>query len=157
MNNSGQPAREEWIRAGVYVRLQKNLVPVCYLVGMRRRCCRAANYEANQQSHTSFHRASLFWGNDTPFRQAKTGGRNTIQNRLKLLDLERSESAVRQTGIDSGARNCSSLRDCVRIKHAIRTRDWFPNLRCNGRLPTICQSERICLRRWLANLEPTAA
>jgi hypothetical protein len=62
LNNSGQPAREEWIRAGVYVRLQKNLVPVCYLVGMRRRCCRAANYEANPQSHTSFHKASLFWG-----------------------------------------------------------------------------------------------
>jgi hypothetical protein len=26
LNNSSQPAREEWIRAGVYVRLQKNLV-----------------------------------------------------------------------------------------------------------------------------------
>jgi len=63
---------------------KKNLIPVCYLVGMRRRCCRAANYEANQQSQTSFHKASLFWGNDTPFRQAKTEGRNTIQNRLEL-------------------------------------------------------------------------
>jgi hypothetical protein len=62
LNNSGQPAGEDWIRASGYVRLQKNLIPVCYFVSMHCCCYRVASCDDSKQSHTWFHKASPFWG-----------------------------------------------------------------------------------------------